>query len=66
MAFLALRGLLGIQSEKTPGEFHHSWFGGAYAANWLDLFCKQISLDLAMFDGDADNLEAEILCFNKY
>ena len=28
MAFLALRGLLGIQSE-TSEEFHHSQFGGA-------------------------------------
>ena len=42
---------MGIQSE-TPEEFHQSQCGGAYVVNRLDLFWKQISLDLAVFVGD--------------
>ena len=54
MAFLALRGILGIQSE-TPGEFYHSQFGKAYVVNWPNSFCKQVSLDLAVFGGVEGN-----------
>ena len=51
MAFLTLRGLLGISSE-TPEELHQNQCGGAYVVNGPDFFCKQISLALAEFSRD--------------
>ena len=33
MAFVALRGLLGIQSDTLSEELHHSQFGGAAVVN---------------------------------
>ena len=65
MAFLALRGFVGIQSETPFEECDHSQFGGAYVVTWPDLFCKQISLDLAMFDGDEGNLEGKNIMFQQ-
>ena len=49
MAFLALRGLWGIQSE-IPEDFYLSQFEGADMVN-----CKQTSFDLAVFGGDEAN-----------
>ena len=55
LTFLALRSLLGIQSETPSEELYLSQFGGTYMINWPDLFCKQISLDLVVFGGDEGN-----------
>ena len=53
MAFLAWRGVLGIQSATPSEELHHSQFGGAFMTNPPDFFDKQINLALAVFGGGA-------------
>ena len=65
MAFLAWRGVLGIQSAAPPEELHHSQFGGAFMTNRPDFFEKQINLDLAVFGGGAYNF-ITVLCFRGY
>lgn len=54
MAFLALRGFSGIQSEMTE-DLHQNRGGGAYVVNGADLFRKQIRLGLTVFEGDEGN-----------
>ena len=65
MAFLAWRGVLGIQSAAPPEELHHSQFGGAFMTNRPDFFDKQINLDLAVFGGGACHF-ITVLCFSGY
>ena len=62
MAFLYLRGLWGIQ-PGTPDELLLSQLGGVYLVNWSGWFCRQISLDLAVFDGDVDNFRKNNIMF---
>ena len=65
MAFLAWRGILGIQSAVPSEALHHSQFGGDFMANRPDFFDKQINLALAVFGGGACNFMT-VLCFSGY
>ena len=52
----------GIQ-PGTPEELPLSQLGGVYLVNWSGWFCRQISLDLAVFDGDEDNFRKNNIMF---